>query len=61
MGLRMFSPADGICWLTLECDGANCGKSATFQQYGYIAQRKAANAAGWKWSGAGKVFGSVLP
>lgn len=46
--------------LILTCDGSHGlleGFRAVFEQDGYIANRKAASAAGWRFAGDGKVFG----
>jgi hypothetical protein len=46
-------------WLRLTCDGDHPGgcPGRTFRQYGYIAQRQAAMAAGWKITAGGQVYG----
>lgn len=69
MSLRIFSvdetkqPPQDV-WLELTCDGDHGfmpATSATFSQYGYITQRKAATAAGWRFTVDGKNFGPCCP
>lgn len=63
MGLSLIGPDEGPTprptALILKCDGDHGMFSVVseFHQYGYIAQRRSATAAGWRVTGDGKVYG----
>lgn len=62
MGFRMYcpdesEPAPKRVWLELTCDRAGCPSVLTLMQDGYVAQRRAAVRAGWKFAADSNIYG----